>query len=80
MTEASQCRRLWQVCNQLTVRNRLLHRLYNDQDDDQCWLKLMLPCKFRSEVLASLHEGVVGSHLEQKEIFNCIKELFYWSG
>ena len=78
--EASECQRLWQVWNQLTVRNGLLHRLFNDQSDDRCWLQLILPSKFRSEVLASLHEGVAGGHLGQEKTFNRVKERFYWPG
>ena len=62
--EASECQRLWQLWNQLTVRNGLLHRLFNDQSDHRCWLQLILPSKFHSEILASL---VAGSHLGQEK-------------
>ena len=79
-TITNEARRLWQLWNQLTVKNGLLYRMLNDQNEDQCWLQLRLPSKFRSEVLASLHEGVAGGHLGQEKTFNRIKEQFYWPG
>jgi len=34
--------------------------------------------RYRSEILATLHEGVAGGHLGQDKTFSKIKESFNW--
>ena len=40
----------------------------------------MVPKKYRSEILAALHDGVAGGHLDQEKTFSRVRERFYWPG
>ena len=54
--------------------------MFKEQCQDPCWLQFVVPQKYHSEVLATLHEGVVSGHLGQEKTFNLVKERFYWPG
>ena len=73
-------RRLWQLWDQLTVLDGLLYRQFADSSKSQYWVQLVVPKKYRSEILAALHDGVAGGHLGQEKTFSRVRERFYWPG
>lgn len=73
-------RRLLQQWEQLSVRDGLLCRNYAQQSEDKGWTQLVVPKKFRIEILRDLHEGVTGGHLGQEKTLSKLKERFYWPG
>ena len=72
--------RLWQLWDQLIVINGVLYRQFSEPQRDQKWLQFVVPKNHRSDILASLHDGVAGGHLGQEKTFGRVKERFYWPG
>ena len=73
-------RRLLQQWEQLSMRDGLLCRNYAQPSEDKGWTQLVVPKKFRREILRDLHEGVTGGHLGQEKTLSKLKERFYWPG
>ena len=38
----------------------------------------MVPVSIRDSILRDLHEGVMGGHLGEEKMMECVKERFYW--
>ena len=73
-------RRLAQVWDQLIVKDGVLYRWFAGPDDSSNHLQLVVPLDLRSEVLESLHGGIVGGHLGHEKTFSRIQGRFYWPG
>ena len=43
-------------------------------------MQLMVPNKFRQDILRNLHEGITGGHLGEAKTLGKLKERFYWPG
>ena len=78
--ESLEYRRLLQQWDQLIVQEGILWQLYAQPREDLSWKQLVVPQKFRSDILKSLHEGVTGGHLGQEKTLSKLKERFYWPG
>ena len=78
--ESLEYRHLLQQWDQLIVQEGILWRLYAQPREDLSWKQLVVPQKFRSDILKSLHEGVTGGHLGQEKTLSKLKERFYWPG
>ena len=49
------------------------------QERSGSWKKqLVIPSKFRSEVLAAAHENVLGGHFGISKTMKKIKKFYYW--
>ena len=73
-------RRLFQQWEQLTVLDGVLWRVYAQPREDRGWTQLVVPKKFRLDILRELHEGVAGGHLGEVKTLSKLKERFYWPG
>lgn len=73
-------RRLFQLWDQLTVRNGLLWRQYEGAEDHEATLQLVVPKARQAEVLKDLHDGVLAGHLGVEKMLARLKERFYWPG
>ena len=71
-------RRLYQILDQLLVRDDKLHRQYQKQDDKPT--SVMIPeCK-KTEVISEMHGATLGGHLGEEKTLACVRERFYWPG
>ena len=73
-------RRLVQLWDQLQVRDGILYRLYEHPTEQTPTLQLVTPTGLRQEVMADLHEGVLGGHLGVEKTVARLKERWYWPG
>ena len=73
-------RRLFQLWDQLLVKDGLLWRWYERPVDHERTLQLVVPMALREEVLVDLHEGVCAAHLGMDKTLARLKERFYWPG
>ena len=58
----------------------ILWREYAQPREDRGWTQLVVPKKFRQDILRDLHEGVTGGHLGEVKTLSKLKERFYWPG
>ena len=73
-------RRLFQLWDQLLVKNGFLWRRYEGAEDQEVILQLVVPKARHAEVLKDLHEGVLAGHLGIEKMLARLKERFYWPG
>ena len=72
-------RRLFQLWDQLTMKNGKLYRLYLD-NREEIIPQLIIPMAKTEEVLKDLHSGTVGGHLREDKLLSKVRERFYWPG
>ena len=73
-------RRLFQLWDQLLVRDGILYRQFVGLSGAPNHLQLVLPKSLRETVLKELHEGAVGGHLGEEKTLSRLKERYYWPG
>ena len=73
-------RRLFQMWDQLLVRDGVLYRQYIRPLDQEFVLQLVVPGDMQSDVIKDLHEGALGGHLGEEKTLARLKERFYWPG
>ena len=73
-------RRLFQLWNQLVVKDGLLWRWYERSVDHERTLQLVVPLALQEEVLKDLHKGVLAGHLGMDKTLARLKERFYSPG
>ena len=73
-------RKLVQIWDQLVLRDELLWRLFENNDNTGCIYQLVIPSSLKTEVLHDIHEGVLGGHLGVDKSLGKLKERFYWPG
>ena len=73
-------RRLFQLWDQLLIKQGCLYRVYVRSIDGSSLLQFVAPKSIREEVLKDLHEGVMGGHLGEDKTFDRVRERFYWPG
>lgn len=78
--ETLEYRRLLQQWDQLLIQDGLLWRIFAQPQERSSWKQLVVPQKFRTDILKHLHEGVTGGHLGQDKTLHKLKERFYWPG
>ena len=78
--ETLEYRRLLQQWDQLLIQDGLLWRIFAQPQERSSWKQLVVPQKFRTDILKHLHEGVTGGHLGQDKTLHNLKERFYWPG
>ena len=78
--ESLEFRHLLQQWDQLEVEDGILWCIYAQPRDNVSWKQLVVPQKFRTEILKDLHEGITGGHLGQEKTVKKLKERFYWPG
>ena len=59
------------------MEDGILWRIYAQLRENISWKQLVVPQKFRTEILKDLHEGITGGHLGQKKTVKMLKERFY---
>ena len=78
--ESLEYRRLLQQWDQLLIQDGLLWRIFAQPQESASWKQLVVPQKFRADILKHLHEGVTSGHLGQDKTLHKLKERFYWPG
>jgi hypothetical protein len=73
-------KRLVQISKQLVVKDGLLYRVFESEDGEDHSLQLVVPTKFRKEVLYQLHDAPLGGHLGADKTHSKLKQRFYWPG
>ena len=73
-------RRLFQIWDQLSIRDGKLYRIFLNNQNDTTHLQLIVPQCKRDEVLKETHEGSMGGHLGEDKTLARIRERFYWPG
>ena len=73
-------RRLFQLWDQLLIKQGCLYRAYVRSVDGSNLLQLVIPKSLRNNILKDLHEGVVGGHLGEDKTLDRVRERFYWPG
>ena len=76
-------RRLFQLWDQLTIKNGKLYRLFlsNSPDENAAVVhQLVIPKAKTEEVLRDLHSGTAGGHLGEDKMLARVRERFYWPG
>ena len=73
-------RRLFQLWDQLQLRDNILHRQYEKTDKSSIVLQLLVPNSKKEEVLHEMHEGTLGGHLGEEKTLEQVKERYYWPG
>ena len=54
--------------------------IFAQPQESASWKQLVVPRKFRVDILKHLHEGVTSGHLGQDKTLHKLKERFYWPG
>ena len=78
--ETLEYRHLLQQWDQLLIQDGLLWHIFAQPQERSSWKQLVVPQKFRTDILKHLHEGVTGGHLGQDKTLHKLKERFYWPG
>ena len=73
-------KRLFQLWDQLRVKDGLLWRMYESVDGATFTLQLVVPGKYRQQIVQELHSGAFGGHLGADKTHAKLKERFYWPG
>ena len=71
-------RKLFQIWDQLLIRDGVLFRQWENPTGSRSVLQLVMPKSERTNVLRDLHEGVAGGHLGEAKVLEKLKERFYW--
>ena len=72
-------RRLFQIWNQLMLREQILYHQYDGPGDGEAVQQLVIleSCK-KTEVFKDMHEVILGGHLGEEKKLGHIRERFYW--
>ena len=73
-------KRLFQIWDQLLVKNDCLYRLHRHPTTDMETLQLVIPRAKREEILRDMHEGSIGGHMGEEKTLGRLKERYYWPG
>jgi hypothetical protein len=71
-----QFKRLVQLRKQLLVKNGLLFRTFESEDGEDHTLQLVVPQKYRKEILQQLHDGPLGGHMGAEKTHSRLKQCF----
>ena len=66
--------------NCLSIRSGLLYRKWEDRAGRGFWYQLVLPSKYRQEVMTYLHDSAPAGHLGGKKTYHRVRARFYWPG
>ena len=64
--------------NRLSIRSGLLYRKWEDKAGRGFWYQLVLPSKYRQEVMTYLHDRASAGHLGGKKTYHKVRARFYW--
>ena len=78
--QSLETRRLFQLWEQLVIRDGVLFRQWESPDGSKIVHQLVMPKSERETVVRDLHEGAVGCHLGESKVLEKLKERFYWPG
>ena len=78
--QATELKQLIQLWNQLWVKDGLLWQELEDEQGSSSTLQLVLPRKYREQIVMELHAGAMGGHLAVNKTHSRLKEQFYWLG
>ena len=68
-----EARRLFQLWEQLLIRDGVLFRQWESPDASRSVYQLVLPKSQRQDVLRDLHKGVMGGHLGETKVLEKLK-------
>ena len=75
-----ECRRLFQIFDQLCLRDGILYRKYIAANGDISTHQLVVPRALRDKVLTEVHSCPTAGHLGEEKTRGRLKERFYWPG
>ena len=64
--------------DRLIFENSLLCRKWESKDGHKHWLQIIVPTKYRDQILQQLHDSATGGHLGFWRTYNKIQVRFYW--
>ena len=70
----------WSSWDQLCVRNQLLHKRWESDDGRVVKWLLVVPQRFRKEILGEVHGGQLSGHLGTKKTLAKMKCRYFWPG
>ena len=70
----------WSYWEQLSMRDGVLHQRWESDDGNLVRWRLVVPEKYRDELIRELHGGKLGGHLGLKKTLAGMKQRYYWSG
>ena len=73
---AKNARKYFYQCDNLELRNGVLHRITNDGIEE--YHQLVLPLEYRHKVLKMLHDDM--GHQGEERTIQLVRERFYWTG
>ena len=73
-------RKLFQIWDQLVIKDELLCRQFETPDGSSSHLQLVVPRTLRKEILEEIHGGATGGHLGEEKTLKRLKERYYWPG
>ena len=71
---------LWSLWDQLQMRNGVLCRRWESDDEKSVTWRLVLPRKLQEEVLRELHGDRMSGHLGVTKTLAKVKMRYYWPG
>ncbi len=63
-----------------TVKHKILHRVYQQENSDNMIEQVVVPMGLRTQVMGLAHESMMGGHLGVKKTMDKIQASFYWPG
>ena len=75
-----ECRRLFQLWDQLLLFDGILYRRFVSVDGAFSHNQLVVPQVSRKDVLAEVHSGPMAGHLGEEKTRGRLQERFYWPG
>ena len=70
----------WSQWDQLVVREGLLYKRWESDDGKSIRWLLVLPLKYRKEVVGELHGGQLSGHLGVSKTMAKVKFRYFWPG
>ena len=78
-SESSATRNYWLKWEELVLRNNVLYRKF-EADEDTVWWQLVVPKGIQDEILKFSHDHRLSGHLKTKKTLERLRRRFYWSG
>jgi hypothetical protein len=71
-------RHYWLIWKNLVLRDGVLYKEFQKQDETAEGLQLVVPRALHQEILKQVHDSLLGGHLGQKKTREKLKRRFYW--
>ncbi|GBM10397.1 hypothetical protein AVEN_182440-1 [Araneus ventricosus] len=76
--ESTATKRYWALWDSLHLKDGVLYRKWENDDESSCRFQLILPKGRIQEVLQETHDSASGGHFGIMKTLRRIRERFYW--